>query len=112
MKLDIELPLMTKPRRYPRALAPQSLIVAWQGGGRRGASHVRDLSLGGAYIWNPNPPDPGTPVQLLFDSPEGEMRISAQVRYVKPRIGMGIQFLGMDFPARRRLATMVHRLLA
>lgn len=112
MKLDIELPRCTKPRRYPRAVAPGSLIVAWQGGGRRGANHIRDLSLGGTYIWNPDPPDPGTAVQLLFDAPEGEMRITAQVRYVKPRIGMGVEFIGMDFPARRRLSSMMQRLLS
>lgn len=111
MKLDVETMQFAKQRRYPRALAPASLVVAWQGGGRHASSRVRDLSLGGLYIWNTNPPDPGTPVQLFFDAPEGQMRISAQVRYIKPNVGMGIEFVGMDFPARRQLSSMVQRMM-
>ena len=112
MKMDIELPQFTKQRRYQRTLVPGNFVVAWQGGGRHGASRVRDLSLGGIYIWNPDPPDPGTPMQLHFDGPEGAFRVSAQVRYVKPHAGMGIQFVGMDFPARRSLASLLQRLMA
>lgn len=112
MRMDIELPIFTKQRRYPRAMAPRTLMVTWQAGGRRGASHVRDLSLGGIYILNTNPPDTGTPMQLQFEAPEGEFRVTAQVRHVKPNGGMGAQFVGMDFPSRRRLSSMIQRLMA
>lgn len=111
MKVAAELMQYAKQRRYPRAIAPNNLVVTWQGGGRRGAGRVRDLSLGGIYIWNLDPPVPGTPVQLQFGAPEGEFRVSAQVRYIKPHGGMGVEFVGMDFPSRRCLSSLLQRLL-
>lgn len=112
MKVENDLPIFTKQRRYPRAMAPNNLVVTWQGGGRRGASHVRDVSLGGVFIMNVDPPVPGTPMQVQFDAPEGEFRVSAQVRHITPYGGMGVQFVGMDFPARRRLSSMIQRIMA
>jgi hypothetical protein len=112
MRLDVETLRYAKQRRYARTPAPASLVVAWQAGGRRSSSRVRDLSLGGTYIWHTDPPDPGTALQLLFDAPDGEVRVSAQVRYVQPRGGMGVEFVGMDFAARRRLSLMLQRMTA
>jgi hypothetical protein len=112
MKLDVETLRYARQRRYPRTLAPSGLVVAWQAAGRSGSSRVRDLSLGGTYIWHTDPPDPGTAMQLFFDAPEGEVRVKAQVRYVQAQAGMGIEFIGMDFRTRRRLSFMLQRLTA
>jgi PilZ domain-containing protein len=100
-----------KERRHPRARVPGDFLVAWQGAGRRDANRARDLSLGGIFIVHIDPPDPGTFMQLLFDAPDGEVRVSAKVMYVKPRRGMGVQFIGMDLPARRRLYNMLNRMM-
>jgi hypothetical protein len=102
----------SKERRHPRAKAPKDFLVAWQGAGRRDANRARNLSLGGIFIVNLDPPDPGTFLQLLFDAPEGEVRVGAKVRYTKPRRGMGVEFVGMDIPARRRLYNMLKRLIS
>ncbi|HKW88422.1 MAG TPA: PilZ domain-containing protein [Candidatus Acidoferrales bacterium] len=100
----------SKPRRHPRAKPPKDFLVAWQCDGRRDASRAHNVSLGGIFIENPDPPVRGTKLELLFDSPEGEVCVTARVCFVKPRGGMGVQFLGMDFPARRRLYGMLRRL--
>jgi hypothetical protein len=107
-----EMKTRSKQRRHVRAKPPKDFLVAWQGGGRRDANRARDLSLGGIFIAALDPPDPGTMVSLLFDAPDGEVRVRAMVRYIRPRKGMGVQFLGMDFPARRRLYSMLKRLMA
>jgi PilZ domain-containing protein len=101
----------SKPRRHPRTKPPKNFLVAWQAEGRRDANRVRNLSLGGLFIVNVDPPVPGTLMELLFDAPEGEVRVSAKVCYIKPRGGMGVEFIGIDFPARRRLYAMLKRLI-
>lgn len=102
----------SKPRRHPRARPPKDFLVAWRGGGRRDANRVRNLSLGGIFVVNIDPPAPGTPIELQFDSPEGEIHVDARVRFIKPRGGMGLEFVGMDFPARRRLYAMLKKLMS
>lgn len=105
------LPAASKTRRHPRTKPPKDFLVAWQGDGRRDANRARNLSLGGIFIVNVDPPAPGTLMELIFDAPEGEVRVSARVCYIKPRGGMGVEFIGMDFPARRRLYAMLKRLM-
>lgn len=102
----------SKPRRYARAKPPKGFVVAWQGGGRRDANSVRDLSRGGIFVSSMDPPEPGTSIELRFDAPDGEVCVRAIVRYSHARKGMGVKFVGMDFPARRRLYTMLKRLMA
>jgi hypothetical protein len=101
----------SKQRHHPRTRPPKDFLVAWQGGGRCDANRARDLSLGGIFIAAIDPLDPGTIVSLLFDAPDGQVRVRAVVRYIRPRKGMGVQFLGMDFTARRRLYAMLKRLM-
>jgi hypothetical protein len=43
-------------------------------------------------------------VLLLFHSPEGEVRVRATVRNVKPGKGMGLAITSMEQDARARLA--------
>jgi hypothetical protein len=100
-----------RKRRHPRTKMRKTLLVAWQGGGRRDASRARNLCLGGIYIDTTDPADVGEFVQLLFDAPQGEVRASAVVRNMHPGRGMGVEFIGMDFLARRRLNYMLKGLL-
>ena len=101
----------SKPRRHPRAKPPRDFVVAWHGGGRRDANRARNLSIGGIFIVQEDPLEPGTPLELQFDSPDGEIRVAARVRFSKLRGGMGVEFAGMDFPAKHRLYHMLKQLV-
>lgn len=100
----------SKARRHARKKPPRDFVVAWQCDGRRDANRARDLSVGGIFIENMDPPEPGTVMLLLFDAPEGEIRVNARVRYIRLRGGMGVEFTGMDFATRWRLYDMLKRL--
>ncbi len=107
------LPMVSKStkRRHPRAVFRRSFLVAWQGGGRRDANRARNMGLGGIYITTRDPAEVGTNLLLLFDTPEGEVRARAVVRSMHLGRGMGVEFMGMDSLARRRLYQMIKKLL-
>ncbi len=98
-------------RRYPRVELPKGMWVAWQGGGDRFVTRVRNLSLGGVFIRTPKPPAVGTVVKLLFEVPEGEVRARGVVRQTQPGRGMGIQFVAIGYEDRARLHRLLKRLL-
>jgi PilZ domain-containing protein len=99
-------------RRHPRTKMRKVFLVAWQGGGRRGASRARNVCLGGIYIDTRNPADVGDILDLLFDTPQGEVRTRAIVRSMHMGRGMGVKFIGLNFLERRRLHVMLKALLA
>ena len=59
-----------RKRRHPRTKMRKVFLVAWQGGGRRGASRARNVCLGGIYIDTRNPADEGEILDLFFDTPQ------------------------------------------
>ncbi len=101
-----------KKRRYPRVELPKGMWVAWDDGGKRWASHVQTLGMGGLFISIPDPPAVGTVVRLLIDVPSGEVRARAIVRDVKPGQGMGVEFREMAMGDRARLQQLLKRLIA
>lgn len=111
MMISIPIKGKKRQRRHPRAKLRQTLLVAWQGGGRRDASRARNLCLGGIYIDARNPANVGDILQLIFDAPQGEVAARAVVRNVHPGRGMGVEFVGMDYFSRRRLHNMLKALL-
>ncbi|MHB8413182.1 MAG: PilZ domain-containing protein [Candidatus Acidiferrales bacterium] len=98
-------------RRHPRAKIGKTLLVAWQGRGRRDASRARNVCQGGMYIDTTNPANVGETVELFFDAPQGEVHARAIVRSMHPCRGMGVEFVGMDYMARKRLHAMLQGLL-
>src|SRR5258708_23564700 len=82
-------------RYYPGMSVPKGTIMAWQTAEQRGVSSVDNLALGGLYIRTPEPPPPGTFIQVLLDVPAGEVRARAVVQRSKPKEGMGVKFVGM-----------------
>lgn len=58
-----------------------------------------------------DPPAAGAFIQLLIDTPEGEMRARAVIRNADPGRGMGVEFVGMDQAARTHLHSLLKRLL-
>src|SRR5260370_30478534 len=80
-----------KKRRYPRVALPKGMWVAWDDGGKRWASRVQTLGMGGLFINIPDPPVVRALVRLLFEVPSGAVRAQAVVRNVKPGQGMGVR---------------------
>jgi hypothetical protein len=91
-------------RCYPRLSSPKGTILAWQTANTRVVSSVDNLALGGLYIRTPEPPPPGTFIQLLIDVPAGEVRARAVVQRSKTKEGMGVKFVGMQQEDRARFA--------
>ena len=100
-----------RQRRHTRVLLPYSFLVAWQGGGRRDASRARNLGAGGICICATEPLHPGEFLQMLFDTPQGEVRARGIVRSTVSGRGMGVEFLSMDAIAKRRLQGMLRSMI-
>lgn len=97
-------------RRYPRLACPKGTILAWQTAHTRVVSAVDNLGLGGLYILTPEPPPPGTTIDLLLDVPAGEVRATAVVQRSKPKEGMGVKFVAMEQEDRARFVRWLKRL--
>ncbi len=97
-------------RRNPRVEISKGLWVAWRPDGAPVVSRVRDLSAGGVFVSTNAPLPKGSPIQLLFSLPEGEMRIEGIVRYCNAGKGMGVEFTQMGVADRARLQELLRRL--
>ena len=85
----------TNRRRYTRFRAPKRTFLGWQGAGVRHVSRVSEFSLGGMFIMTEHACAVGTPLEILFDVPGGEIRLRAVVRNVRPGKGMGVAVIKM-----------------
>jgi PilZ domain len=106
---------MTRPagkenRKTARVAVSKGVWVAWQSGGPRNISRVRDLSAGGVFISTALEVPIGTTVELLFSLPEGEARIHGVVRYADGKNGIGVEFTNMGTGDRARLQELLRRL--
>ena len=99
-------------RRYRRLKSSKRLLVVWKLGTQKCLSTVENLGLGGLFIRTENPPKAGTTMQLLFDTPEGEVRGLAAVRNCSPGEGMGVSIVSMDPEHRTRLDRWLRKLSA
>jgi hypothetical protein len=90
-------------RKYPRARVPKSALVAWKNGSQKTVSPVENLALGGLFLRTKNPAAIGTMLQLVFNTPQGEVRVRASVRNVQPGVGMGVAIVSMEQEDRGRL---------
>jgi hypothetical protein len=91
-------------RRYLRYKGPKPVLVAWMYGSQRTLSSAKNLSLGGLFIVTPAPPPLGVSLKLLFNTPEGEVRVRGVVRSVTPGRGMGLAIVSMEQEHRARLS--------
>ena len=91
-------------RRFERHPLRLPVTVAW--GGKRFASTTRTLALGGLFVPHPEPPEPGTHVDvaLTLVSPHAteELALTGEVVYTTGD-GMAIKFLEVPPQARGRL---------
>ena len=78
------------------------------------SGHVRwrfaDLSAGGMFIDVYDPLPPGTRFGLRFQLEPPPISARAQVHYVQPRIGMGVEFVDLAQDDRQRIREIVERL--
>lgn len=97
-------------RRYPRIRAPKAALVAWKNGSQKTVSAVENLAMGGLFIRTKTPVPSGTTLQLVFNTPQGEVRVRAVVRNVKPGEGMGVLIVSMEQEDRGRLDLWLRQL--
>ena len=97
-------------RKTARVAVSKGVWVAWQAGGPRNVSRVRDLSAGGVFISTALEVPIGTKVELLFALPEGETRIHGIVRYAHGKTGIGVEFTRMGTGDRARFQELLRRL--
>src|SRR5262249_6281037 len=90
-------------RRYPRSTVKKQVLVAWMKGTEKYVSRVENLALGGLFVCTQNTPAVGTSLQLLFNAPEGEVRVRAIVRNLVPGRGMGLAIVSTEPEHRARL---------
>jgi hypothetical protein len=104
-------PVFPKPRRYPRASPAQPILVAWRSAARNNIARISCVGLGGLFIHEADPPAPGEALQLVFETPNGQVRARATVRTAQAGRGMGVEFIQMRQEERARLAYMIKKLL-
>ena len=99
-------------RHHNRVDTPQGVYVIWRCGRAEDTSRVRDLSVGGLFIETRKLCPVDARVELHFLVQDGEIELSATVRYV--RAGIGLEF-GTSKTVRSedqaRFASMVKRLI-
>ena len=57
-----------------------------------------DLSLGGCFVCTSKPLPIGTRMRLTLSRKEDTVEALAVVRILKPRIGMGVEFIDVEAP--------------
>jgi hypothetical protein len=97
-------------RRYPRSKVQKQVLVAWKKGSQNYVSRVENLALGGLFVCTQHCPAVGTSLQLLFNAPEGEVRVRAIVRNLVPGRGMGLAIVSMEQEHRARLDRWLRQL--
>ncbi|HEY2352040.1 MAG TPA: PilZ domain-containing protein [Candidatus Acidoferrum sp.] len=69
-----------------------------------------DLSIGGTFVCASQPFQVGTRIRLTLTRKEQIVEALAVVRIVKPRIGMGIEFLDVEAPYDQTLFRWIEQL--
>ena len=79
--------------RYPFAADAEMLDLET---GSRSDGVTSDLSLGGCFVCTSRPLAVRARVRLTLRRKDQKVEMLASVRVVKPRIGMGLEFLDLD----------------
>jgi hypothetical protein len=72
-----------------------------------GAGAIRDLSMDGVFILDPEPLEVGTHLTCSLHLGNETVAFQGIVRRSVPKEGMGIQFTGMSHDARKRLLSRI-----
>ena len=79
--------------RFPFAADAEFLNLE---SGARTDGVTSDISLGGCFVCTSKPMDVGARVRVTLSRKDGRFEALAMVRIVKPRVGMGIEFIDVD----------------
>jgi hypothetical protein len=79
--------------RHPFA-APVELLELETGARMNGVTS--DISLGGCFVCTSKPLPLRTRARMTITRKDGKVELLVAVRVVKPRIGMGLEFLDVD----------------
>jgi PilZ domain len=79
--------------RYPFAADAEFLDLET---GARTSGITSDISLGGCFVCASKPLQLNTRVRITLSRKDQKMEALAVVRIVKPRVGMGIEFIDVD----------------
>ena len=93
--------------RYPFAADVELLDME---SGNRTQGVTSDISLGGAFVCTSRPLPLGTRSRITLTRKDQKVEALSVVRIVKPRIGMGVEFLSVETPYDGVLARWVDQL--
>lgn len=90
--------LMVRDRRYAirHPFAADAMFLDLETG-RNADGVTSDLSMGGCFVCTSKPLEAGCRVRLTLRRKEQLVEALAVVRIVKPRVGMGLEFLDVEF---------------
>jgi hypothetical protein len=92
--------------RFPFA-ADVEMIDMESGG--RAVGITSDLSLGGCFVCTSKPLTVGTRVRLKMTRKNQIVEALAVVRILKPRIGMGVEFIDVESPYHETLSRWIEQ---
>jgi len=93
--------------RYPFAA---DVVMLDMESGSRNEGVTSDISMGGIFVCTSKPLPSNTRVRLTLSRKEQKMEALGVVRIVKPRIGMGIEFMDVEPPSHEVLRQWVEQL--
>jgi c-di-GMP-binding flagellar brake protein YcgR len=93
--------------RFPFAADAELLDLE---SGSRIEGVTSDISLGGCFICTSKPLPLGTRTRIILKRKDQIVEALAVVRIVKPRIGMGVEFIDVEPPYDERLSRLVEQL--
>jgi hypothetical protein len=93
--------------RYPFAADVQVLDLE---SGSRTEGVTSDLSMGGIFVCTSKPLPSNTRVRITLTRKDQKVEALGMVRIVKPRIGMGIEFIDVESPHHETLGRWLEQL--
>src|SRR5215467_5846696 len=89
--------MLVRDRRYAirHPFAADAKFIDLESGAS-GEGVTSDLSMGGCFVCTSKPLELGSRARLTLSRKEQVIEALAVVRIVKPRVGMGIEFLDVD----------------
>ena len=93
--------------RYPFAADVQVLD---RESGSRTEGVSSDLSMGGIFVCTSKPLPSNTRVRITLTRKDQKVEALGMVRIVKPRIGMGIEFIDVESPHHEMLSRWLEQL--
>jgi hypothetical protein len=93
--------------RYP--FAADAVVLDMETGSRT-EGVTSDISMGGAFVCSSRPLPSNSRVRLTLTRKDQKVEALGVVRIVKPRIGMGIEFMDVEPPYHEVLRRWVEQL--